>query len=74
VLGRVAATLAVWAYAGVGCILFIAEAMVGPVLFSLDYAHGVHLGDLVALVAFPAWAFFVSRSFWRHDRQPATRR
>lgn len=71
---RVTATIAVWAFAGVGCILVIAESMVGPTLFSLDDVHGVHLGDVLACVGFPAWAFFVSRSFWRSDRRhPAPR-
>ena len=66
----VVATLAVWAYAGLGCILFVAEAAVGPVALSLDAVHGIHWADLVAVVAFPAWAFLVSRSFWR---RPAPR-
>jgi hypothetical protein len=68
VVGKVVATLAVWAYAGVGCILMIADTHLGPTLYSFDDYHGVHLGDLVSLVAFPAGAFVVSRSFWRRPR------
>jgi hypothetical protein len=64
VLARVLWTIGVWAFAGTSCLLFLADSTIGPTLFSMDYAHGIHLGDLVAVVAFPAWAWWVSRSFW----------
>ena len=69
-LARVLWTVGVWVFAGVACLAFVAESMVGPVLFRLDHAHGIHLGDVLAVVAFPAWAFWLSRSFWRAAREP----
>ena len=68
---RVVLTLAVWAFALLSCVLFVGEAGYGPVLFVIDGAHGIHLGDLVACVGFPAWAFAVSRSFWLPDQGEA---
>ena len=72
---RVVLTLAVWAFALLSCVLFVGEAGYGPVLFVVRYGrHGVHLGDLVACVGFPAWAFAVSRSFWLPRRDEVTSR
>ena len=66
-MGRVVATLGVWAFAGLVCILVISRSTVGPTLYSIDAVHGIHLGDVVSLLGFPAWAFVVSRTFWRRD-------
>ena len=68
---RLLLTLLVWAFAGVSCVLFVGEAAYGPVLFVLDQAHGIHLGDLVACVGFPAWAYAVTRGFWLPERRDA---
>jgi hypothetical protein len=71
---RVVLTLVVWAFAMLSCVLFVGEAEYGPIVFVIDNAHGIHLGDLVACVGFPAWAFAVTRSFWLPERRDAAPR
>ena len=64
-LGKVAWTLGVWAFCGIATVLVAAESKVGPVLHELDARHGVHLGDVVACITFPALATWLTWSFWR---------
>lgn len=57
-------TAGVWAFAGLALAAFVRAAAIGPTVFSFDHHRGVHLGDLAACVVFPAYAWWVSRSFW----------
>jgi hypothetical protein len=73
-VNRVPLTIAVWLFAAVSCALFVAETMLGPTLFVIDDRHGVHLGDVLACIGFPTWAYAITRSFWLPARGRATTR
>jgi hypothetical protein len=48
---RLLAILAIWGAATAFGLAFAVGTAVGPVLLTLSRRHGVHVGDLVALVA-----------------------
>ena len=71
-LSRVWLAVGVWAFAAVACVAFVADTMLGPTIFVVEQgAHGVHLGDVLACIGFPGWAYLVTRSFWLPERRDA---
>jgi hypothetical protein len=54
-----------WAAATAFCLAFAAATAVGPVLLTLSPGHGVHVGDLVALVAACSAAAVLTRRVLR---------
>ena len=73
-LAKVLWTLGVWAFCGLAAIFVIADTMLGPTIHDFDGAHGVHLGDVIALVAAPAYASWLTWAFWRRPGRAADRR
>jgi hypothetical protein len=59
---RVLAILVVWGAATAFAAAFAVGTAVGPVLLTLTRRHGVHVGDMVALVA----AYTVAAVLTRH--------
>ena len=64
-VAKVLWTLGVWAFCAVACLVFLAETRLGPTLWNFNERHGVHLGDVAAAVAFPAYAAWFTWSVWR---------
>ena len=52
---------AIWGAATVFCLAFAVATAVGPILLTLSRDHGVHVGDLVALVAASTAAAVLTR-------------
>jgi hypothetical protein len=67
---QVVSILAVWGAASAFGLAFAEYTRVGPVLLTLSRSHGVHVGDLVALLA----SYAVAAVLTRHVlRQPVRR-
>jgi nitrate/nitrite transporter NarK len=64
---QVVLLLALWSAATVFGLAFAAWTAVGPVVLVFSRGHGVHVGDLVALVA----AYSTAAVLTRRIRQPA---
>jgi hypothetical protein len=64
-LVRVLACLAVWAVASAASLVVAAETSVGPVLLSLTHNHGVHAGDVVAVLGGTAIAIIATLAILR---------
>jgi hypothetical protein len=65
---RAVGICAVWVVATAVVLLFAADTRVGPILLNLSERHGVHLGDVVALVAMYSAAAAVSRWIRRAEQ------
>ena len=62
---RLALVAALWATATVFALVIAWWTAVGPVVLTLSRAHGVHVGDLVALAAAYAEAAMLTRRLLR---------
>lgn len=69
---RAAAIGLVWVVATALVLLWAADTKVGPILVRLSPHHGVHLGDVVALVVTYAAAAALSWWIWRAGRRRPT--
>ena len=62
--------LVVWAVAVAGVLLTAMDTRAGPVLFTISRRHGVHLGDVLVLLAGTVVAAVVT---WLLLREPRRR-
>ena len=62
--------LMVWAVAVAAVLLTAVDTRVGPVLFTISRRHGVHLGDVLVLLAAAAIAAVLT---WLLLRKPCPR-
>ena len=63
---RALLTLVLWGAASAFALAFAAWTAVGPVLLVITRRHGVHVGDLVALLAAYTVAAVLTRRLLRH--------
>ncbi len=57
---RILVCLSVWVVAACGSLLIAARTTVGPVVLDLSHNHGIHLGDVVAVMGGTVWAAVVT--------------
>ena len=68
--GRIALVGAVWTGATLFGLLVAWKTEIGPIVISLSYNHGIHLGDLVAFAgAYVAAAMITAGALERHQNR-----
>lgn len=70
---RAVSILVVWGAATAFGLAFAELTKVGPVLLTVSYRHGIHVGDLVAFAAAYTGAAFVTRYLLRGAGTPSLR-
>ena len=70
---RAVSILIVWSAATAFGLAFAELTKVGPVLLTLSYRHGVHVGDLVAFAAAYSAAAILTRHLLRGSGTPSLR-
>jgi len=62
---QVALVVSVWAAATAVALAIAAETRIGPVLISLSRRHGVHVGDIIGVLACYSAALLATRAIVR---------